>query len=57
MVLDSHIGMKKAHALYQAMGFQIVEAPADFPEHLKPTVVFMECDLTTALKSNSGDAD
>jgi hypothetical protein len=39
------------------MGFQIVEAPADFPEHLKPTVVFMECDLTTALKSNSGDAD
>lgn len=48
MVLDSHIEMKKAHSLYQAVGFQIVETPDDFPEHLKPTVVFMECDLTLA---------
>lgn len=48
IVLDSHIEMKKAHALYKAVGFQIVDAPKDFPEHLKPTVVFMECDLTSA---------
>jgi len=47
IVLDSHVEMKKAHALYQAVGFQIVETPADFPDHLKPTVVFMEYDLTT----------
>jgi len=48
MVLDSHIGMKKAHSLYQALGFRIVDAPDDFPQHLKPTVVFMECNLTEA---------
>jgi putative acetyltransferase len=57
MVLDSHIEMKKAHTLYQAMGFQIVETPEDFPEHLKSTVVFMECDLTTNPERNSSDAD
>jgi len=47
MVLDSHIEMKKAHALYQAVGFRYVDPPDDFPEELKPSVVFMECDLTT----------
>lgn len=47
IVLDSHIEMKKAHAIYQAVGFQRVETPDDFPHHLKPFVVFMECDLTT----------
>jgi GNAT superfamily N-acetyltransferase len=46
MVLDSHRSMKKAHALYQAVGFKRVSAPAVFPEALKPEVVFMECDLS-----------
>ena len=46
MVLDSHIEMKKAHALYRAIGFEKVETPDDFPEHLKPEVVFMEYDLS-----------
>ncbi|MCB0173862.1 MAG: GNAT family N-acetyltransferase [Anaerolineae bacterium] len=45
MVLDSHHSMKKAHELYRAVGFQEVNAPANFPEDLKPFVVFMECDL------------
>ena len=45
MVLDSHMSMKKAHELYRAAGFRDVSAPPDFPEHLKPVVVFMELDL------------
>jgi GNAT superfamily N-acetyltransferase len=46
IVLDSHISMKKAHAIYQEVGFRVVSAPDDFPEDLKPIVVFMECDLS-----------
>ncbi len=46
-VLDSHIEMKKAHELYRAAGFRFVDPPDDFPEELKPSVVFMECDLTS----------
>jgi putative acetyltransferase len=46
IVLDSHSSMTKAHAIYQAAGFRLTSAPDDFPEHLKPIVVFMECDLT-----------
>jgi GNAT superfamily N-acetyltransferase len=46
IVLDSHISMKKAHAIYQEVGFRLVSAPDDFPENLKPIVVFMECDLS-----------
>lgn len=45
VILDSHITMKAAHTTYQSHGFKFVEAPADFPEELKPIVVFMECDL------------
>ena len=45
IVLDSHKSMKKAHALYQAVGFQRVDTPDNFPEALKPLVVFMECDM------------
>lgn len=48
IVLDSHISMRKAHAIYQEVGFRLVSAPDDFPEDLKPIVVFMECDLSTA---------
>lgn len=46
IVLDSHISMKKAHAIYQAAGFRLVRTPDDFPERLKPVVVFMACDLS-----------
>ncbi len=46
MILDSHSLMTKAHAIYEAHGFDRVEAPDDFPEALKAEVVFMECDLT-----------
>jgi GNAT superfamily N-acetyltransferase len=46
IVLDSHISMKKAHAIYQEVGFRLTNAPDDFPENLKPVVVFMECNLS-----------
>ena len=45
MILDSHSSMTKAHEVYRAAGFRDVDAPADFPEELKPVVVFMEMDL------------
>jgi GNAT superfamily N-acetyltransferase len=47
MVLDSHMSMTKAHELYRSAGFKDVSAPADFPEELKPLVVFMELDLAS----------
>lgn len=46
IVLDSHISMKKAHAIYQAAGFRLAPTPEDFPKRLKPVVVFMACDLS-----------
>lgn len=45
LVLDSHVTMTAAHALYESAGFRRVPAPADFPESLKPIVVFMEMEL------------
>ncbi len=42
LILDSHATMSHAHALYRAAGFQLVDAPPDFPEAIKPEVVFME---------------
>ena len=45
IVLDTHITMKAAQAIYEANGFKVVAAPLDFPEALKPVVMFMECDL------------
>jgi GNAT superfamily N-acetyltransferase len=48
MVLDSHITMERAHQLYESVGFERVPAPEDFPEGLKPLVVFMELDLEKA---------
>ena len=44
-ILDSHISMKAAHKIYQEVGFKFVDPPADFPEDIKPVIVFMECDL------------
>jgi GNAT superfamily N-acetyltransferase len=49
IVLDSHISMKKAHAIYQEVGFRLVSAPKDFPEDIKPVAVFMEYDLSANL--------
>jgi GNAT superfamily N-acetyltransferase len=46
LVLDSHLSMAHAHALYRAAGFRDVEAPPDFPAELRPVVVFMEMALT-----------
>jgi carbonic anhydrase len=45
LVLDSHHTMTRAHDIYRDAGFRVVEAPADFPEHLKPIAVFMEMEL------------
>ncbi len=45
LILDSHISMKAAHDIYRAAGFHKVETPSDFPEVLKPIVVFMEMSL------------
>ena len=45
IVLDSHVSMTRAHDIYRQAGFRTVDAPADFPEVLKPIVVFMELDL------------
>jgi len=45
LVLDSHVSMTNAHALYESAGFRRVPAPSDFPESLRAIVVFMEMDL------------
>jgi len=45
LVLDSHMSMTNAHAIYEAAGFHRVSAPPDFPEALRPIVVFMEMDI------------
>ena len=55
LILDSHASMTKAHALYEEAGFRRVGAPADFPEALKPIVVFMEMDLEPEDAGRSGD--
>ncbi len=45
LILDSHASMTKAHEIYMAAGFRRIEPPEDFPQHLKPLVVFMEMPL------------
>jgi N-acetylglutamate synthase-like GNAT family acetyltransferase len=44
-VLDSHISMTGAHAIYMQLGFRVVPAPESFPEELKGSVIFMRRDL------------
>lgn len=44
-VLDSHVSMTGAHAIYRQMGFSVVSAPENFPEELKGSVIFMQRDL------------
>jgi putative acetyltransferase len=48
IVLDSHVSMKAAHALYRSFGFKTVRAPDGFPEDFEPYVVFLECALSGA---------
>ena len=43
--LDSHQDMTPAHAVYRAAGFKDIPIPEDFPEGLRPHVVFMEALL------------
>jgi GNAT superfamily N-acetyltransferase len=45
LVLDSYHTMTNAHVIYRGAGFRDVDAPADFPRHLVPVVVFMEMTL------------
>jgi GNAT superfamily N-acetyltransferase len=45
LVLDSHVSMTSAHRIYSDAGFRTVDVPDDFPEDLKPVVVFMEAEL------------
>ena len=45
IVLDSHVSMKTAHAIYEANGFRKIPVPPDFPENLKAVAIFMECIL------------
>ena len=45
IVLDTHITMEAAQAIYEANGFKVVATPMDFPVALKQAVVFMECEL------------
>jgi putative acetyltransferase len=47
IVLDSHMSMTKAHAIYEGAGFRRVPAPTDFPEEVKAVAIFMECDLAS----------
>jgi predicted N-acetyltransferase YhbS len=44
-VLDSHVLMTGAHAIYRQAGFSVVSAPESFPEALKASVIFMRHDL------------
>lgn len=45
LILDSHVSMTKAHALYEAAGFRRTVAPPDFPEEMRPNAIFMEMEL------------
>ena len=47
-LLDSHVTMKNAHAIYQAAGFQQIPAPPGYPDNIDEIAIFMECDLTIA---------
>jgi len=48
LILDSHISMTNAHAIYRRAGFRDVDPPEDFPEIHRPVVVFMEMELAAA---------
>jgi putative acetyltransferase len=48
VLLDTHIRLKSALAIYHALGFQVVPPPDDFPALFKPVVIFMEYNLLEA---------
>ena len=43
--LDSHRSMSRAHEIYRRLGFEEVAAPHDFPDELRPVVIFMDRSL------------
>jgi putative acetyltransferase len=45
IVLDTHISMTTAHALYQAAGFKIVSPPAGDLYEPDPAIIYMELTL------------
>lgn len=45
IVLDSHISMTRAHAIYEELGFNRVSPPPDFPKEITPVAVFMEYEF------------
>jgi ribosomal protein S18 acetylase RimI-like enzyme len=45
VILDSHRSMTKAHEIYRKLGFVEIDAPTDFPDHLRQVVVFMDRSL------------
>jgi ribosomal protein S18 acetylase RimI-like enzyme len=45
VTLDSHRSMSRAHEIYRRLGFEEVDAPHDFPDELRPVVIFMERSL------------
>ena len=47
IVLDTHISMKKAQAIYEALGFRVVSTLDDIPDTLKPFIIFMEYNLSS----------
>ncbi len=47
IVLDTHISMKKAQAIYEGLGFRRVSTPDDIPDTLKLFIVFMEYNLSS----------
>ena len=46
IVLDTHGSMKKAQAIYEALGFSVVSTPDDIPDTLKQFIVFMEYNIS-----------
>ena len=45
MILNSHISMRTAHAIYLSLGFGVVDPPPDLPAFFRQAIVFMERDL------------
>jgi GNAT superfamily N-acetyltransferase len=45
IVLDSHISMTVAHRIYRDFGFVVTTHPPNFPERLRPVVIFMRAEI------------
>lgn len=55
LILDSHVAMTSAHALYRAAGFRRVATPAGFSEALRPVIVFMEMEIEPGAPGKAAD--